>query len=220
MRIVLVEDDRFIQKSLQEALEMEGHEVEIASTLQEARNIFNTQNMMILDISLPDGSGIELCKEIRQSSQIPILFLTAKDDEETIVAGLHAGGDDYMTKPFGIRELYARIHAVTRRGEVNTGVIYSGDLEIRKEEYKVYKQGQEIIFTSIGYEILFVLASSHGRVVTRDYLLDFIESKTGNYIENNTLSVHIKRVREKIGTYKGMSYIETIRGIGYRWISG
>lgn len=217
MHILLIEDDRLIQESLQEALEMEGHEVEIAGTLQVARRIYDTHDLLILDISLPDGNGVEFCKEIRQFSQVPILFLTARDDEETIVAGLHAGGDDYMTKPFGIRELYARIHAITRRKQVLASVIYSGDLEIHQEEYKVYKQGQEITFTSIGYEILFVLASSHGRVVTRDYLLEFIESKTGNYIEDNTLSVHIKRVREKIGTYKGMSYIETIRGIGYRW---
>ena len=220
VKILIVEDDKMIMDSLSEALDLKGYKTVQSITIKEARNKLNQDNidLIILDIQLPDGNGVDFCREIRLNNQIPIIFLTARDDESTLVDGLNAGGDDYVCKPFSINELYARIASLLRRINGDE-LLISGDIKVDKGSYKVYKNGVEIILTAIGYQILFLLISSRGRVITREQLLEFIESKTGNFIEDNTLSVHIKRVREKIGVYQGQAYIETIRGIGYRWIS-
>ncbi len=216
--ILLIEDDKMILSSLTEALQLKNYTVFQSKSVKEAKAILEKQEivLIILDINLPDGNGITLCKELRAKYSIPIIFLTAYNDEETIVAGLNAGGDDYICKPFSIKELYARINCILRRVS-DDKIITSGDLQIDLLNYKVYKNNQEIILSAIGYQILFLLVSAKGRVITRNQLLDFIESKTGNFIEDNTLSVHIKRLREKLGVYQGKAYIETIRGIGYRW---
>lgn len=216
--ILLIEDDKMILSSLTEALQLKNYTVFQSKSVKEAKAILEKQEivLIILDINLPDGNGITLCKELRTKYSIPIIFLTAYNDEETIVAGLNAGGDDYICKPFSIKELYARINCILRRVS-DDKIIISGDLQIDLLNYKVYKNNQEIILSAIGYQILFLLVSAKGRVITRNQLLDFIESKTGNFIEDNTLSVHIKRLREKLGVYQGKAYIETIRGIGYRW---
>ena len=216
--ILIVEDDEHIQISLKEVLETKGYHVIQAYHYQEAMDhVCDDIHLIILDIQLPGGNGIALCRQIRKKYHMPILYLTCRNDEDTIVEGLNAGGDDYVCKPFSINELYARITSVLRR--INSqDIIISGDLKIDLLNYKVYKNNQEIILTSIGYQILFLLVTAQGRVITRNQLLEFIESKTGNFIEDNTLSVHIKRLREKIGVYQDRAYIETIRGIGYRWI--
>lgn len=216
--ILLIEDDKMILSSLTEALQLKNYTVFQSKSVKEAKAVLEKQEivLIILDINLPDGNGITLCKELRAKYSIPIIFLTAYNDEETIVAGLNAGGDDYICKPFSIKELYARINCILRRVS-DDKIIISGDLQIDLLNYKVYKNNQEIILSAIGYQILFLLVSAKGRVITRNQLLDFIESKTGNFIEDNTLSVHIKRLREKLGVYQGKAYIETIRGIGYRW---
>ncbi|MFQ6791280.1 MAG: response regulator transcription factor [Thomasclavelia sp.] len=216
--ILLIEDDKMILSSLTEALQLKNYTVFQSKSVKEAKAVLEKQEivLIILDINLPDGNGITLCKELRAKYSIPIIFLTAYNDEETIVAGLNAGGDDYICKPFSIKELYARINCILRRIS-DDKIIISGDLQIDLLNYKVYKNNQEIILSAIGYQILFLLVSAKGRVITRNQLLDFIESKTGNFIEDNTLSVHIKRLREKLGVYQGKAYIETIRGIGYRW---
>ena len=173
--------------------------------------------LIILDIQLPDGNGIVLCQHIRQTFSMPILFLTCRNDEETIVEGLNAGGDDYVCKPFGIKELLARIEALLRRMPINEDIIYTADLKINTQSYQVYKQGKYVDLGLIPYYILVHLVQHQGIVVTRQQLLLMIEQLTGHELEDNTLSVHMKRLREKIGTYHG-SYIETIRGVGYRWI--
>lgn len=219
-KILIVEDDQMILNSLSEALSLKGYNLYRSATLAQANKQLgqNDIDLIILDIQLPDGSGVDFCKQLRFNSKIPIIFLTARNDEKTIVDGLNAGGDDYVCKPFSINELYARIASVLRRVN-NDNIIVSGDIKVDKASYQVYKNDEEIILTAIGYQILFLLISSQGRVITREHLLEFIESKTGNFIEDNTLSVHIKRVREKIGVYHGHAYIETIRGIGYRWVN-
>lgn len=219
-KILIVEDDQMILNSLSEALSLKDYDVYQSITLSQASEVLNSNNidLIILDIQLPDGNGVDFCRALRVNNKVPIIFLTARDDEETIVAGLNAGGDDYVCKPFSINELYARINSILRRVS-NDDIIISGDIKVNKASYQVFKNEQEIILTAIGYQILLLLISSQGRVITRDHLLEFIESKTGNFIEDNTLSVHIKRVREKIGVYNGQAYIETIRGIGYRWIN-
>ena len=219
--ILVVEDDVMILQSLSEALQLKQYQVYTSESLEQAKKVLQNYkiDLIILDIQLPDGRGIDFCVEFRKSSRIPIIFLTAFSDEQAIIEGLDAGGDDYVCKPFSINELYARINSVLRR-TTDQEILVSGDLKVDLANYKVYKNNQEIILTAIGYQILFLLINAHGRVITRNQLLELIESKTGNFIEDNTLSVHIKRLREKLGVYQGKAYIETIRGIGYRWIKG
>lgn len=215
MVILITEDDLEIQETLKRFLELKGYTVRQAYTYQEAMENRNV-DLIIIDIQLPDNNGIALCQKIREKSQVPIIFLTALTNEETIVEALRAGGDDYVKKPFHMKELLARIECVTRRVQVKS-VIKINDLVIDMDNYKVYKNNQEIAFTAIGYEILFLLVKYQGMVITRERMIEFIEERTGNYIENNTVSVHIKRIRENLGVYHHKSYIETVRGVGYRW---
>lgn len=215
MEILIVEDDLEIQETLKQFLELKGYEVKQAYTYQEAMKNKDV-DLIIIDIQLPDNNGIVLCQKIRETSQVPIIFLTALSNEETIVEALNAGGDDYVKKPFHMKELLARIQCISRRMK-SPRMIKINDLKIDFDNYKVYKNNQEIIFTAIGYEILFLLVKYQGTVITRERMIEFIEERTGNYIESNTVSVHIKRIRENLGVYKHQSYIETVRGIGYRW---
>lgn len=216
--ILIVEDDFAIQDTLKELLEMKGYKIQQAYNYQEAINIFNEHiHLMIIDIQLPDRNGLSLCQYIRQHSQVPIIFLTAKNDEETIVEALNYGGDDYITKPFRANELIARIKSIERR-TTSSYMIKTGDLIIDTKGYHVEKNHEEIHLSHIGYEILFLLVKYQGMVMTRERMIEFIEERTGNIIEDNTVSVHMKRLREKLGKYKDKEYIETVRGIGYRWM--
>ena len=216
--ILIVEDDIAIQETLKELLCMKGYQVQQAYHMKEALLLDKSHiDVMIIDIQLPDGNGITLCQQMRQQSQIPILFLTAKYDEQTIVEALNAGGDDYITKPFRANELLARLNCIMRRIEHNHDIIQTNDLSIDIRKYRVMKNNQEIVLSAIGYEILFLIVQNQGMVITRERMIEFIEEKTGNYIEDNTVSVHMKRLREKLGQYQQQEYIETVRGIGYRW---
>ena len=216
--ILIVEDDIAIQETLKELLCMKGYQVQQAYHMKEALLLDKSHiDVMIIDIQLPDGNGITLCQQMRQQPQIPILFLTAKDDEQTIVEALNAGGDDYITKPFRANELLARLNCIMRRIEHNHDIIQTNDLSIDIRNYRVMKNNQDIVLSAIGYEILFLIVQNQGMVITRERMIEFIEEKTGNYIEDNTVSVHMKRLREKLGQYQQQEYIETVRGIGYRW---
>lgn len=216
--ILIVEDDQEIQMTLKDFLEIKGHEVIQAYKMKEALELFDdTIDFVIIDIQLPDGNGIILCEKIREKSEVPILFLTARSQEDTIVEALRAGGDDYIIKPFRAKELLARIESIMRRSNKLTDIIKIDDLIIDMSQYKVQKNHEEITLSAVGYEILFLLVRYQGVVITREQMTSFIEERTGNYIEDNTVSVHMKRLREKLGTYQGRSYIETVRGIGYRW---
>lgn len=216
--ILIVEDDLGIQETLKTILTMKNYQVLQAYTLKDAlANQLEQIELVIIDIQLPDGNGITLCQQIRQFSQVPILFLTARNDEETIVEALNAGGDDYIVKPFRANELLARMHSIMRRMIKNNDIIKTNDLIIDLKKYHVTKNQKEILLSAIGYEILFLMVQNQGIVVTRERLIEFIEERTGNYIEDNTVTVHMKRLREKLGKYQGFDYIETVRGIGYRW---
>lgn len=215
--ILLVEDDYSLAKSLKEALILQEYNVEIADCLDIAdRMIYQrTFDFIILDIQLPDGNGIELCQEIRKISQVPILFLTANDNEENLVNGLNSGGDDYMTKPFRIKELYARINALLRRSQVLQDETIIGDLSLHLKRREVFIQGNQLLLSHTDFEILKQLVMHKDQVLTRRQLLETIDQDE-SFVEDNTLSVHMKRLRDKLGLYKGIPYIETVRGIGYR----
>lgn len=212
-KILLVEDDAFLRDGLQEMLEKEGYSVTVCPSISDARKkIAGAYNLVILDVMLPDGNGFDFCSSVRESGyNVPILFLTACDDEIQIVRGLDAGGDDYVTKPFKLLELMSRVRALLRRN--TTTVIQSSDLAIDTNNMTVKKNGEIIFVTKTEFQILSTLIRNNGIIVTRDTLLQNIWDDAGDFIDDNTLSVHISRLREKIGA----EHIKTIRGVGYRW---
>lgn len=216
--ILLVEDDYALIKSLKAALLIKNYQVLSASSCQEAKWYIQDHHidLVILDIQLPDGNGIELCQYIRERSYIPILFLTANDSEDKLVEGFNNGGDDYMTKPFRIKELYARLNALLRRNQRIQNIITLGDYQIDISRREISKFGKDIVLSPTDFEILKTMITSQEQIFTREQLLTLIDKNGQYYVEDNTLSVHIKRLRDKLGTYHGVSYIETVRGIGYR----
>jgi DNA-binding response OmpR family regulator len=213
-KILLVEDDLFLRDGLCELLEKENYIVKSVASIADAKAELNndTFNLLILDVMLPDGNGFDFCASIRKNSNdIPILFLTACDDEIQVVRGLDAGGDDYVTKPFKLLELMSRVRALLRRN--NNSLYNVKDFVINTNNMTIKKNGEVIFLTPTEFQILSKLVKNNGIIVTRSVLLQNIWDDGGNFIDDNTLSVHISRLREKIGS----KHIVTIRGVGYRW---
>lgn len=213
-KILLVEDDAFLRDGLFEMLEKESYCVTPVSTITDARKeIAGGFNLVILDVMLPDGNGFDFCAEVRANGNaIPILFLTACDDEIQIVRGLDAGADDYVTKPFKLLELMSRVRALLRRNSASN-IIQSSNIAIDTSNMTVKKNGEIIFVTKTEFQILSTLIRNNGIIVPRNSLLQNIWDDAGDFIDDNTLSVHISRLREKIGA----EHIKTIRGVGYRW---
>lgn len=212
--ILVVEDDIFLREGLTELLNGEGYGVTAAQSAAEAEEKLRegSFDLVILDVMLPDGNGIELCTGLRAcGNEVPILFLTACDDELQIVRGLDAGADDYVTKPFRLRELLSRVRALLRRSA--SGVLGADGVVIDTSNMSVRKNGESIAVTPTEFQILSVLLRNRGIIVTRAVLLQSIWDDNGSFIDDNTLSVHISRLREKVGSER----IATVRGIGYRW---
>lgn len=214
VKILLVEDDVYLQNGLCELLRKENYIVDAAGTCSDADRFFAdySYQLVILDILLPDGNGLELCSHWRaQGKNTPVLFLTACDDEIQIVRGLDAGADDYVTKPFRLLELLSRIRALLRR---NQTTLYDKDgLCIDLLKMTISKNRQPIFLTPTEFQLLSALLKNAGKVLTRNILLQNIWDDAGLFIDDNTLSVHISRLREKIGE----GHIKTIRGVGYEW---
>ncbi len=214
-KILLVEDDVYLREGLCELLLKEDYEPVSACNCKEGRKLFTEDSfdLVMLDVMLPDGNGIDLCTFIRSSdSDVPILFLTACDEEFQIVRGLDAGADDYVTKPFRLLELLSRVRALLRRKTV--GATYqSGNISVDISNMTVKKDGETLFLTPTEFQILSVLIQNNGVIVTRTALLQRIWDSDGNFIDDNTLSVHISRLRDKIGA----KHITTVRGTGYRW---
>ncbi len=219
-KILLLEDNDAITMGLKYSLEQEGFEVDIAKDVKSALKSLNEDiySIYLLDITLPDGNGFEVCKQIKAKFDRPVIFLTARDEETNVVLGLDMGADDYVTKPFRIRELISRINRILSRydkGIDKSNILKYNDIEINVSKCKVTKAGEEIVFTSLEYKILLLLFSNVGNLVTRDQLLDKIWDMAGNFVNDNTLTVYIKRIREKLDDKEGKT-IQTVRGIGYR----
>ena len=212
--ILLVEDDTALRSGLAELFTREGYAVTLAANAAEARrHIADAIDLVVLDVTLPDGNGVSLCREWRDHGiATPILFLTAKDEEFDIVRGLDAGGNDYVTKPFRMMELLSRIRALLRRN-TPAPVAASGDLTIDHTHMQVRCGGEIIPLTLTEYKVLHMLVSSRA-IVTRDQLLELLWDDGAKYVDDNTLSVHISRLREKIGA----QHIKTVRGVGYQWL--
>lgn len=219
MTILLVEDNEIIAKGLEYTLQQEGFDIIIAYDVKQAKEkITNTVNLAILDITLPDGNGFDLCTYIKNKIDIPIIFLTAKDEETDIVVGLDMGADDYVTKPFRTRELVSRINTVLRRyGKDEKNKITVANITIDIDKGAVYKNNTEIEMSALEYRILLMLFMNKGYLITREQILEKIWDIAGNFVNDNTLTVYIKRVREKIEEdITNPQIIKTVRGIGYR----
>ncbi|MEG0995072.1 MAG: response regulator transcription factor, partial [Bacilli bacterium] len=201
-------------------LTQEGYCVSIASSCADALLLVknNVYDICLLDYGLPDGNGFDLFKSIRSYSQFPIIFLTAIDDEVSIVMGLDMGADDYITKPFKARELLSRIKTVLRRNDKDdSNIIYLDNLVIDMKQAKVLKNGKDVMLTALEYKILLVLASNLNQVFGREQILADIWDVNEEYVNDNTLTVYIKRIREKIeDDFNNPKIIITVRGIGYK----
>ena len=220
-KILLVEDNDTIVMGLKYLLEKENFEVKAVKNLEETYEIAKKEkfDLYLLDINLPDGNGFSICSKLKEKEDVPIIFLTARDDEKDIVKGLDIGADDYITKPFRNRELISRINNVLRRygksdTNVKENVIKLNDIEINKDSAKVMKDGKEIVFTSLEYKILVMMFSNPNVLITREQILDKIWDIAGNFVNDNTLTVYIKRIREKLDDKEG-KIIKTVRGLGY-----
>jgi DNA-binding response OmpR family regulator len=221
-KILLVEDDKTLSEGIAYSLKNEGYNVDIANTYFDGLKFINTNEyiLIILDVLLPDGSGYDLCKNIRKNKNTPIIFLTACDEEVNVVMGLDLGGDDYIIKPFRVKELISRINAVLRRysNESLGNILVSDEIKMYLTEGKVRKLEKEVFLTPSEYKLLQILMENPKQALNRITLLQKLWDVDSDFIDDNTLSVYIKRLREKIEEdYTNPKYIKTMRGIGYKW---
>ncbi|GIO09520.1 DNA-binding response regulator [Brevibacillus reuszeri] len=224
MNILLVEDDKTIASGLEYSLQQDQFSTVLCHDVASAKKVITEQldqfSLCLFDLSLPDGSGYELCKIVKQHSDIPVIFLTAVDDEVNVVMGLDMGADDYITKPFRIRELLSRIKSVLRRyhKQPQTKTVIEIDpIRIHTLEGKVYKHGIEIQLTALEYRLLLIFANHLGQILSRNQLLEQIWDIAGDFVNDNTLTVYMKRLREKLeDDPKAPTIIKTVRGLGYK----
>jgi DNA-binding response OmpR family regulator len=225
-RILIVEDDDALVRGIEFALAREGWAVKSAGTVSDAWTAYNAEkfDLILLDVMLPDGNGFDFCKKVRDKSEVPVIFLTACDEEINVVLGLDIGADDYITKPFRLRELISRIRAALRRGYANAGaktegkIIRSGDIELNLLDRRLLKSNAEILLTPTEYKLTAVLMQNALQTLSREQILQKLWDIEGEFIDDNTLSVHIRRLREKIeDNSSDPAYIVTVRGFGYKW---
>lgn len=213
MCILLVEDNESIAEGLVYAFKMNSYCLDYKTTMKDAIEYLNnnTPELIILDVSLPDGNGFNLYEDNIKKSQIPVIFLTARDDEDDIIKGLNLGAEDYMTKPFSTRELLARVNKIILRNK-NSSVIKVKDISFDLDKMVVSKNNIKVELSSLELKILHLLFINIGSAVSRNTILEKIWEWTGNDIDDHTVTVYLKRIREKLGT----DIIITIKGIGYR----
>lgn len=212
MKILIVEDDKRLNNGI--ALSLNTYECEQAYSLADARILLNNSvSLVILDINLPDGSGLDLCREIRQTFWTPVIFLTANDMEHDIVAGLELGADDYITKPFSLAVLRARVNAVLRRGTNETNIFRLNDMVFDFDRLKFSVKGRQIELSKTEQKLLKIFVQNIGATLSRDVLIDRVWSGGAEFVESNALSVTVSRLREKLYD----APIKTVYGIGYIW---
>jgi DNA-binding response OmpR family regulator len=222
-RLLLVEDDESLALGIEFSLKDGGYEVSRTATVEGGKNLFHLEqfDLILLDVNLPDGNGYELCKYIRTKSEVPIIFLTACDEEVNIVQGLEIGGDDYITKPFRVRELLSRIKASIRRNSKNVSVeniLKSEDISVDNIKGTVRKNGEAINLTAQEYKLLLIFMNKPNVLMKRDEILGELLEGGDPFFDENTLSVYIKRIREKIEDNPRVpQYIVNKRGLGYKW---
>lgn len=217
MKIMLVEDNDAIIIGLEYLLSREGYKVVTARDKRQALEALAGEDvdLVLLDIALPDGNGFDICRKIKEKGSTPVIFLTAVEEETSVVKGLDMGADDYIIKPFRNRELVSRVKSVLRRNGKGNTVLRCGDITIDTQTGLVSRGGSSLTLTKLEYKILSIMMSHPGRLFTRDEILADIWDISGNFVNDNTLSVTMKRIREKLGDNDG-SIIRTVRGMGYR----
>jgi two-component system phosphate regulon response regulator PhoB len=222
-KILIIEDEPDIRKTLEYNISREGYKVVCASSLSKGKEQINSSDfsLILLDLMLPDGSGLDLCREIKSDkdkSSTPIIILTAKDDEVDKVVGFELGADDYVTKPFSVRELILRIKAVLKRGAEKKETLevqrQFGELTMDIDSHEVFVNNEQIILTALEFRLLRQLVDRRGRVQSRDQLLSDVWGYSSE-VTTRTVDTHIKRLREKLGTMG--KYVQTIRGVGYKF---
>lgn len=212
MKILLVEDNKSIIKGLEYAFAQNGYSCEYCLSLDEAvRKAPFNYDAAVLDIMLPDGKGFDLFKKIRRYSDLPVIFLTAVDDEDSVVNGLELGADDYITKPFSTRELIARIKRVANKNSKKNIITVSG-VTLDLDKSAVFENGKQLELTALEYKLLSLLMQNAGKVVTRELIFEKIWDVSGNFVNDNTLTVYIKRIRKKLDA----DIIKTVKGMGYQ----
>lgn len=213
MEILLIEDNLTIVKGLEYSFKQENYNLNVATDLKQAYQIIKNKKveLIILDITLPDGNGLDFYENTVKKLNISTIFLTAQDDEETIVKGLNLGAEDYITKPFSTKELFARINKIVLRNKANE-IIYIKNIKFDMDKMIVYKENKIIELTSLELKILHLLFLNLDKVVKRDDIIEKIWEWTGNDVNDNTVTVYLKRIREKLDS----DIITTVKGIGYR----
>lgn len=223
-KILLLEDDLSLIDGLKYSLNKGGYNVDVICSVREAKDSIdsNKYNLLLLDIGLPDGTGFEVCEYARhRGNKVPIIFLTAFDEEVNIIRGLDSGGDDYITKPFKMGELFSRINALLRRMEnsnEDSEKLICGDIVIDRLNSSIKLKEKSLYLTSAEYKLLSLLVQNSGNTVTRDTILSKLWDEGGNFVDDNTLSVYIRRLREKVEEDPSKPRrIITVRGFGYRY---
>ncbi len=220
--VLVVEDDSIIAEGLKLALTGEGMEVTLASSVSEAFAALDSDELgkkidfCLLDMTLPDGNGMDICTRVRETSEMPIIFLTAMDDEIHTVLAFDKGADDYISKPFHIKELIARMKRLMKRAKTSVNTTCAiGDNTVDITNAKMYRAGEEVTLTAMEYKLLLVFINHAGEILDRDRILNILWDDVGSFVNDNTLTVYIKRLRSKLNDEEG-KYIETLRGQGYR----
>lgn len=225
-RIFLLEDDLSLISGLTYAVKKQGYEIEVARTTREAEEMWGDQkfDLAVLDVSLPDGSGFDFCRRIRKTSKLPILFLTAADEETDVIMGLDIGGDDYMTKPFKLAIFLSRVNALLRRSGnfegAETTELCSHGIRMQLLKGEVYRGEKKLELTAGEYKLLRLLMEHPDQVLSAEQILGELWDVHESYIDNSSLTVYIRRLRTKVEENPGEpERILTVRGMGYRWCS-
>ena len=222
-KILLVEDDEQLARFLMRFLNSEGYTTSYANGQKDALQLFeeNQYGCGLLDISLKDGNGYSVCAAIKAQNDTPVIFITASADEACTVAGFEIGADDYIGKPFGTRELLARMKNVMRRHQRSSPLLQCGNMTIDPIKGIVYKNGAELTLSALEYRLLLVFFSNKNQLLSRDRLAEELWSLTKEFVTDNTLSVYIRRLREKIEDDPQQPHIIiTVRGLGYKAVDG
>ena len=217
-RVLIIEDDKILNRGVGFALKREGYDILSAYNKYEGKQLIlnNKIDFLLLDINLPDGNGLELCNEIREKVTFPIVFFTANDTEEDMLKGFECGGDDYISKPFSVEVLKYKVNAILKRNITNKNIFEYKDLKINFDKMIVLINDNEVNLTVTEFKLLELLAKNKGKVITKEVFLEKIWDNNGNFVDENTLSVNIRRLRKKIEKdSKKPKYIETVFGIGY-----
>lgn len=223
MHLLLVEDDSVIGMGLEYSLSQEGYQVALCPTAAQAREELRRElpGVCLLDLSLPDGNGYDLCRAVKELGDIPVIFLTACDEEVNVVMGLDMGADDYITKPFRLQEVLSRLRSVLRRYSrtacADNAIFTVGDLQVDPRRMRVVRAGREIPLTALEYRLLLSFLQNPGQTLSRTQLLESIWDVAGDFVNDNTLTVYIKRLREKLeDDVQSPRLIQTVRSVGYR----